>query len=155
MLQAPEDRPAGHDAPAPGPDLCSEAEITQLVHAFYALARRDPLLGPIFEQHVGDWPAHLANLVDFWSAMLRGTRRFHGAPVQRHNALPELGVMAFERWLALFTQTTATLGNARMQRVADDTARHLAVTLFERYEDALRARRKAADAQLGIPRDGG
>ena len=147
--------PHDGNAPSPGPELCGEDEVARLVHAFYARVRADALLGPVFAAHVADWPAHLAQLVDFWSAMLRGTRRFHGAPVQRHNALPELGVMAFERWLALFTQTTATLGNARMQRVADDTAWHLAVTLFERYEDALRARRKAADAQLGIPRDGG
>lgn len=139
-----------HDAPMPGPSLCSEEEVTRLVHAFYARARRDDLLGPIFERHVDDWPVHLANLVDFWSAMLRGTRRFSGAPVQRHNALPELGVSAFERWLALFTQTTSELDNPRMRQLADESARRLAVTLFERYEEALRVRRDGPRAHDGM-----
>ncbi|MEQ4573888.1 MAG: group III truncated hemoglobin, partial [Gammaproteobacteria bacterium] len=52
---------------------CSEDEVVRLVHAFYARVRRDPELGPIFERHVADWDAHLRHLVDFWSAMLRGT----------------------------------------------------------------------------------
>ena len=89
----------------------------------------------MFAAHVDDWPAHLAQLVDFWSAMLRGTRRFHGAPVQRHNALPGLDAAMFERWLALFQQTTAGIGNPAMQALADDMAARVAATLQARYRD--------------------
>ena len=117
----------------PGPDLCSEEDVARLVHAFYARARRDERLGPVFEAHVDDWPAHLAHLVDFWSAMLRGTRRFSGAPVQRHNALPGLDAAMFERWLALFRQTTAELGQPAMQALADDMAERVADNLLARY----------------------
>lgn len=129
-------RPCPQHDPVPGPDLCSEEQVTRLVHAFYARVRADPLLGPVFEAHVDDWPAHLATLVDFWSAMLRGTRRFNGAPVQRHNALPGLDAAMFERWLALFATTTAELGNPAMQQLADEMATRVAGTLLARYRAA-------------------
>ncbi len=117
--------------------LCSEDEIVRLVHAFYARVREDALLGPVFEAHVADWPAHLAVLVDFWSAMLRGTRRFRGAPVTRHRALPPLSAQMHARWLQLFAQTTAESGNPALQAEADDVARRMAATLQARAADAL------------------
>ena len=123
----------GREEPLPGPDLCSEEDVTRLVHGFYERVRADDLLGPVFAHHVDDWPAHLAHLVDFWSAMLRGTRRFSGAPVQRHNALPGLNAAMFERWLALFRQTAAELDNPDMQQVAVGMAERVAATLQARY----------------------
>ena len=123
----------GREEPLPGPELCSEEEVTRLVHGFYARVRADDLLGPVFARHVDDWPGHLAHLVDFWSAMLRGTRRFSGAPVQRHNALPGLNAAMFERWLALFRQTAAELDNPDMQQVAVGMAERVAATLQARY----------------------
>ncbi|RZA33599.1 MAG: group III truncated hemoglobin [Lysobacteraceae bacterium] len=117
----------------PGPGLCSEEEITLLVHRFYAQVRLDPVLGPVFERHVTDWPAHLATLVDFWSALLRGTRRFQGAPMSRHLALPGLSQALFAQWLRLFHQVTATLGNPALQAQADDMAERIAETFWQRY----------------------
>jgi hemoglobin len=120
-------------SPLPGPDLCTEAEVTCLVHEFYAQVRVDPMLGPIFGEHVADWPAHLDLLVDFWSAMLRGTRRFRGAPMSKHLALPGLSQELFAQWLRLFHQVTATLGNPAMQAQADDMAERIADTFWQRY----------------------
>lgn len=117
----------------PGPDLCTEAEVTRLVHEFYAQVRLDPMLGPIFAEHVADWPAHLDLLVDFWSAMLRGTRRFRGAPMSKHLVLPGLSQELFRQWLRLFHQVTATLGNPAMQAQADDMAERIAETFWQRY----------------------
>nr|MDW7564877.1 preprotein translocase subunit TatC [Nitrosomonadaceae bacterium] len=59
----------------PDPSLFSEEEISQLVHAFYAEARKDPGLGPIFEAHVTDWDAHFVQMTNFWSMQLRGGGR--------------------------------------------------------------------------------
>lgn len=140
--------PAAPSGPRPGPALCSEAEIERLVDAFYARVRADARLGPVFAEAVHDWPAHLATLVDFWSAMLRGTRRFSGAPVQRHNALPGLDAAMFERWLALFRQTTAELGNRDMQQLADAMAGQVAANLLARYRGA----GEAAPGRLDRPR---
>jgi len=46
----------------PGParraELCSESEVADLVQAFYAKMRDDPVLGPIVARHVADWDTH-------------------------------------------------------------------------------------------------
>lgn len=118
----------------PGPDLCTEAEVTVLVHDFYARVRKDAALGPIFEAHVHDWPAHLSQLVDFWSAMLRGTRRFSGSPMASHMVLPGLTAELFERWLLLFRQTTAESPNPRLKAEADDMATRVAGNFWQRYQ---------------------
>ncbi|HRB21417.1 MAG TPA: preprotein translocase subunit TatC, partial [Nitrosomonas sp.] len=36
----------------PDPNLFTEEDVSALVHNFYAKARKDPDLGPIFESHV-------------------------------------------------------------------------------------------------------
>jgi hemoglobin len=82
----------------------SEARIGALVDAFYAKARHDPEIGPIFNAVVDDWPHHLAVLKDFWSAVLLATGRYKGNPVMRHLRIG-LDPQHFERWLALFAET--------------------------------------------------
>lgn len=119
----------------PGLDVCSEQEIEELVRRFYARVREDAELGPVFEARVHDWEQHILQLVDFWSALLRGTSRFNGAPMPKHLAIPDLRWEMFERWLALFTQTTAELGNPTMQALADDAARRVAGSIWRRYSN--------------------
>ena len=64
--------------PSPNPDLYTEEEISNLVHQFYAKARKDPDLGPIFEGHVIDWDAHFVQMINFWSMQLRHSRQSCG-----------------------------------------------------------------------------
>ncbi len=115
-------------------ELCTEEEVTRLVHHFYAKVRKDDLLGPIFNHHVADWDQHLAKLVDFWSAILRGTMRFSGAPMPAHIALPGLNAGLFQRWLALFHQTTQALGNEAMRDRADAMSRRIAQSFWYGYQ---------------------
>ena len=119
---------------SPGPDLCTEEEVTRLVHEFYAQVRLDPALGPIFESAVHDWPGHLAQLVDFWSAILRRTARFSGAPMPKHAALPGLSLELFERWLGLFEVTLAEQPNRAMADQAWLAARRIARSLWSGYQ---------------------
>ncbi len=112
----------------------TEADIRQLVTQFYAQVRQDAQLGPIFEHNVQDWDEHLDMLCDFWSAILLGTRRFKGAPIARHAALPELSWPLFERWLEIFHQTTATLGKPTLQQKADAMADRIAAKLWQTYQ---------------------
>ena len=128
----------------PRPDLCTEEEVSRLVHGFYASVRKDPVLGPIFDAHVQDWGRHLPTMVDFWSGALRGTARFRGAPMPKHAALPGLDAQLFQRWLALFEQTTATLGNAAMAERANALAARIAESLWYGYQLA-----NGAGAQQG------
>ncbi len=135
-------------APTDGADpsaCCTEDEVIALVQRFYQRVRQDEELGPIFGHHIRDWDAHLATMVDFWSGTLRGTGRFRGAPMGKHMALPGLKPALFRRWLALFSQTTAELGNPVMKREADARAAAIAMRFWERYKieghDVLAARR--------------
>jgi hemoglobin len=118
----------------PSPVLCSEEEITRLVHDFYARVRADATLGPIFDTHVHDWDTHLAKMVDFWSSALRGTARFRGTPMPKHVALPGLTAELFGRWLTLFGQTTADLGNEAMRERANELAQRIAESLWYGYQ---------------------
>jgi len=126
--------PEPNDDGADPSACCSEEEVVALVHRFYARIRQDEALGPIFERHIHDWDAHLANMVNFWSATLRGTRRFRGAPMGKHMALPGLRPALFRRWLELFGQTTTELGNRRLKREADERAAAIALRFWERYQ---------------------
>jgi hemoglobin len=54
----------------------------------------------------------------------------------KHVALPGLTPDLFHRWLALFAQTTATLGNPAMQARADELARRVADSLWYGYRIA-------------------
>jgi hemoglobin len=126
--------PPATPLPTPSLELCSEQEVTRLVHDFYARVREEPRLAPVFTARVHDWDAHLAQLVDFWSAMLRGTRRFNGAPMPKHMAMDELDRDLFDRWLQLFRQTTAECANPPMQRLADDVATRIADTFWRRFQ---------------------
>lgn len=117
----------------PTPTLCTEDEITTLVHRFYGRIQSDPLLGPIFGERIMDWDAHLGKMVDFWSSALRGTARFRGAPMPKHVAIPGLSVQLFKHWLTLFRETTATLENPAMQQRADELAERIAHSLWYGY----------------------
>ncbi|KRG45389.1 preprotein translocase subunit TatC [Stenotrophomonas pictorum JCM 9942] len=117
----------------PEVNVCTEQEVEALVRRFYARVREDEVLGPIFEARVHDWQSHLLLLIDFWSTMLRGTSRFSGAPMPKHLAIPGLQWSMFQRWLELFGQTTAELGNPQMKQLADAAAQRVATAIWRRY----------------------
>lgn len=115
-------------------ELCTEPEVTTLVHAFYAKVRIDPALGPIFNGHIDDWDRHLARLVDFWSSILRRTGRFTGAPMPKHIALPGLTAELFEHWLSLFKETALAQPNRAMGETAYAMAQRIAQSLWFGYQ---------------------
>jgi hemoglobin len=118
----------------PAADLCTDQEVSELVHAFYENVRKDNLLGPIFQRHVANWDEHLPKMVDFWSSALRGTARFRGAPMPKHAALPGLSIELFQHWLMLFRQTTDTLPNRAMAERAIELATRIAQSLWYGYQ---------------------
>ena len=114
--------------------VVTEQDIARLVPEFYARVRRDALLGPIFDARIADWDHHLTKLVDFWSAILRRTARFSGAPMPKHAALPGLSLELFERWLGLFEVTLAEQPNRAMADQAWLAARRIARSLWSGYQ---------------------
>jgi hemoglobin len=118
----------------PTPQPCTEEEIFRLVHDFYASARADTMLGPIFEAHVRDWDGHLAKMVDFWSSALLGTARYRGTPLPVHVALPDLSSELFGRWLSLFRHSTRAFANAQARERANELAQRIAQSLWFGYQ---------------------
>mgnify|MGYP001557061758 CR=1 FL=1 len=89
------------------PVSAGRALIIQLVHAFYADVRADPILGPTFDAVIRDrWGPHLARMVEFWCTVMLETRSFKGNVFARHMAVPGVTPRHFSRWLAYWFSRT-------------------------------------------------
>ena len=93
------------------PDGLDEAMVKSVVDAFYAKARADDVIGPVFNRVIAeaDWPEHLDKIASFWSSMLLGTGTYGGRPMPKHMAIPELSDAHFSRWLKLFRETAESV----------------------------------------------
>jgi hemoglobin len=90
--------------------VVTEQDIASLVPTFYARVRQDPLLGPIFNGAIDDWPHHLTKLEDFWSSVMLTSGRYKGQPMAAHVRHEQhMTTEAFARWLEVWRQTTAEL----------------------------------------------
>ncbi|MFO7324265.1 MAG: group III truncated hemoglobin [Pseudomonadota bacterium] len=105
-----------------------EAMIQQLVHGFYARVRRDPLIGPVFEERIRDWDPHLARMCDFWSSVVLMTGRYHGAPMPKHVVLP-VDARHFDRWLELFREAARSVCTPKAAEVFIERASLIARSL--------------------------
>jgi len=85
-----------------------EASLAEQVNRFYALARVDPLLGPVFDRVIDDWPPHLAAITAFWVQAMLGGKGYGGNPYAKHQ---DHGIEPpmFDRWLALWGRTAKAL----------------------------------------------
>jgi hemoglobin len=96
----------------------TEQQIDLLVERFYDRVRRDPLIGPLFEEAVDDWDAHLKRLKAFWSSVMLTSGRYKGNPLAAHvrherSIRPEF----FARWLEIWAETTEeVVGGAAAER---------------------------------------
>jgi len=108
------------------PDL-DEAMVAAVVSAFYAKARQDDIIGPVFNRVVAaeQWPHHIQTITDFWSSMLLGTRRYMGRPMPKHIAIPELTDAHFQRWLRLFRETAEELCPPHVAAMFTDRAERI------------------------------
>jgi hemoglobin len=95
---------------APGPHAgIDDGLIVAVVDAFYGRIRADAVLGPIFANHVENWPEHIEKLTRFWSSVLMMSGRYKGTPLQNHLTIPDLSAAHFQRWLGLFADTLSDL----------------------------------------------
>ncbi|MFG1452193.1 group III truncated hemoglobin [Xanthobacter sp. V2C-8] len=116
----------------PTPDAPSEEAIRDLVYSFYDAVRADPLIGPVFDAKIAPdaWPAHLAKMCDFWSSVLRRSKRYDGRPLPPHLMLGPVGDTHFARWLSLFRPVA--------RRVLDHEAAVRAIAHAERMAMSFR-----------------
>ena len=77
-------------------------QIEQVMSRFYARVRKDPVLGPVFANHVDDWPAHEAKIARFWRNAILFERSYDGNPMMAHMRAGDVRADHFDVWLALF-----------------------------------------------------
>ncbi|HEX5553115.1 MAG TPA: group III truncated hemoglobin [Chitinophagaceae bacterium] len=87
-------------------DIKTLEDVKKLVDEFYGKVRSDELLGPIFEEKIGDhWDRHLDTMYRFWQTVLLDEgRTYFGNPFMKHAPLP-IYERHFERWLYLWKET--------------------------------------------------
>ena len=128
----------------------SETALYDLVEHFYNRVRADPLIGPVFNKAVADWPEHLAKLQSFWSSVMLTSGRYKGRPLPAHlKHAEEIDACAFQRWLALWKESTDALFDppsaAALQEKAGRIAESLALGIqFSRDPQAALGRSRAA-----------
>lgn len=118
-----------------GPSAIDENSLARLVNAFYARVRTDAELGPIFNDAVHDWPEHLEKLTHFWSSVMLTSGRYKGQPMPAHlKHRDRITPALFDRWLALWKQTSDELmepeAAAALQSKAARIAESLQLALF-------------------------
>ena len=110
--------------------------IRSLVEDFYSDALAHDLLGPVFRNEIGEhWDAHVERVVDFWSTVMLGTRKFRGNLVQRHMQLRNVTPEHFNAWIKLWTHHTTDRFDSpttyKLRRVAYDIGRQLFGAYFD------------------------
>jgi hemoglobin len=89
-------------------DILNLEDVKLLVDSFYSKARENELLGPIFNEKIGDhWPEHLEKMVRFWQTLLLGEHTYSGNPLLHHLHLP-ISADHFSEWLRMFHETIDT-----------------------------------------------
>lgn len=90
-------------------DINNVDDIRLLVNSFYEKVRKDPALGPIFNDVAQvDWEHHLPVMYAFWESVLFAKGTYSGNPMPQHLALntrTPLTKAHFDRWLQLFRET--------------------------------------------------
>ena len=120
----------------------TEDYISMLVETFYERIRAHGLIGPIFEEAIGDdWAPHLAKMKQFWSSVALNSGAYSGKPVPAHQKLSRAEPWHFDIWLTLFCQTL------------EDTApsREAAAYFMERAERIAQSLQLAMFGVPGIP----
>ena len=77
------------------------AGLAELLRHFYADVRQHEIIGPIFNERIHDWPAHLAKTTEFWALQTGGPSRYGGGFAGAHLRLG-LEPQHFEYWLTLW-----------------------------------------------------
>ena len=75
--------------------------ILKLLKPFYIDVQQHAVLGPIFNSHIQDWPAHLDKITEFWALQTGGESKYRGGFAGAHISLG-LQPEHFQQWLGLW-----------------------------------------------------
>ncbi|WNH11787.1 group III truncated hemoglobin [Thalassobellus suaedae] len=126
-------------------DISTREDIFLLVSSFYKKVRKDPVLGPFFNDAIKDWDEHLHKLTTFWESSLFMTRKlehkYKGNPLEVHakvdkdnnNSITELH---FGLWLNLWFQTIDELFEGDYAENAKRRARKMGTFFYLKIFEA-------------------
>lgn len=121
-------------------DIATRDDIGKIVREFYVKVRNDELLGPIFNEIITDWEAHLEHLTDFWQMNVFGGKAYTGNPIAVHQEVDErvgntIEAFHFGTWLELWFITIGDLFEGEnadlMKRRARKMQTGLMVTIYQ------------------------
>ena len=81
--------------------LGGEKRLRLLLQHFYADVRQHRVIGPVFAEHVADWPEHIERIAGFWKRITGGTSSYTGNMPAKHLELG-LNEEHFKAWLTLW-----------------------------------------------------
>jgi hemoglobin len=74
--------------------------LRALLDDFYGEVAKDPVIGPIFNSRIADWPRHIDRIEEFWKLQTGGASTYNGG-MGKHVFLG-LQPEHFDRWLSLW-----------------------------------------------------
>ena len=109
----------------------TEPLVRQVIDAFYAKVRRDPDLGPVFEDIIrDDWPSHVERICAFWLTATRLGRGYEGrAFMPAHLRHATIRASQLPQWLRLFRETAHELCPPAGADVLIDIAERMAESI--------------------------
>lgn len=116
-------------------DIQHRTDVNLLVTTFYTKIRQDKVLGPIFNDKIHDWDAHLAHLTDFWESSLFFVNKYKGNPLEKHievdNAIQNtITEHHFGIWLNYWIQTLDELFEGEKVNIAKNRARKMGTFIY-------------------------
>lgn len=88
--------------------------LSKIVDEFYIRVRNHAILGPVFEDRIGDdWGPHLIKMKLFWESVALNSGTYSGKPVVTHKALTNVTNIHFSIWLGLFRQTVRDITGSK------------------------------------------
>ncbi|MBD1259710.1 group III truncated hemoglobin [Maribacter polysiphoniae] len=116
-------------------DITNRDDVSLLVNTFYKKIRKDDILGPIFNNIISDWDAHLELLTDFWETQLFLKRKYYGNPVTAHQEVDDktnhtISSEHFGFWLNLWFETLDELFEGEVAWIAKNRAQKMSTMLF-------------------------
>ena len=107
-------------------DITTFEDIKLLVDTFYSKVQKDKFIGPLFNEKIGNrWPEHLEKMYRFWQTILLEVHSYSGSPFPPHKQLP-VTKEHFDRWMAIFTETTDSLFAGPLAEEAKLRAKNMA-----------------------------
>ena len=119
-------------------DIQDRADCEALVHAFYAKAMTDPLIGYIFTDVAKlDLESHVPVITSFWETILLGAGTYSGGAFAVHADIHRRSPLQaghFERWLWLWRATVDELFAGPVAEQAKAHANRVGRAFYRRIE---------------------